>query len=241
MEETARSQPLPTFEFTNVLKNTWRHTLVKLVMQWAHLTAQENLLDVEVILLSEPDKLPYLLQAKAKKDFARGELVLVPFGGELYCEQDVKDGKTKFCQPDEKVLHPSLPASVAYTSWSVAKTANRVKHSGPSWPEVRFFMHSPLLEGKAQKYRKTVYENLAPFWAVGRRGRAKGPDGFSMVYESVTIELPTPKLVGNSKFPADSHKWFAKMQVLRNSKKLAKGDLLSLPFYLGPLRILSQG
>ena len=54
-----------------------------------------------------------------------------------------------------------------------------------------------------------------------------------MVYDSVTFELPAPKPVstGSPKFPFDLHKWFVKVPVLRNSKKLETGDLLCLPFF----------
>ena len=52
-----------------------------------------------------------------------------------------------------------------------------------------------------------------------------------MCYDYMVFEVPVPKPTEGTKWPTDGKKWFARVPVLKNVKKLSQGDLLSLPFF----------
>ena len=198
--------------------------LATFAQQWSHMTAFQSVMNVRVTLLSEPGKLPYLLQARAERPFGKGELVLTPYGGELQLRRTTDMGTFS---PDAKVLHESLPASAVFSVWGHSSAPGRARQTLPG---VSFVLGSPLFQGKAQKSRETCYANLAPFWAVARCGRAQARTN-SMIYGYTTFDVPSPKPHEGLKWPTETKKWHARIPVLRNVKKLVKGDLLSLPFF----------
>ena len=190
----------------------------------------QSVQQVQVTMLSEPDKLPYLLQAHVAEEayFKPGELVLSPYGGDLQLESDL-DHRTFL--PDHKVFHDALPAIAVVTVWAHCAKKRKVAgaDANDSLPAVRFKLGSPLFQGKQPKQRNTCYENLAPYWAVSRCGRAQS-EQHSMVYDYKVFDVPQPK-VAVGKWPSSTKTFKVKLPVLTNVKKLAPGDLLCLPFF----------
>jgi hypothetical protein len=128
---------------------------------------------------------------------------------------------------DGKVFHAALPASAAIQVWGYTCGRGVVRETLAPY---RYKLASPLSPSSRKKSGGTGYENLAPFWAVARCGRGQARS-HSMIYDYVTFDVPAPLPVEGLKWPRDTKKWKAKMPVLRNVRKLARGDLLSLPFF----------
>ena len=230
MPREAHSQQLPPFDY-ECYGTSYLWTLGTVVQQWAHVATYQFVQQVQVTLLSEPGKMPYLLQAHVREGahFGKGELFLSPYGGDLKLPSDLEPGTFL---PDDEVFHEALPASAAVTVWghgAIKKRRVAAADARDSLPELQFMMGSPLFRGKQQTHRNNCYVNLAPYWAVSRCGRAQSRR-HSMVYDSKVFEVPHPKVVGG-KGPTSTKTWKVKLPVLTNVKKLAPGDLLCLPFF----------
>ena len=227
MPREAHSQQLPCFDY-ECMSSSFLLILGKFAQESAHMATYQSVQQVRVTRLSEPDKLPYLLQAHVAEEahFKPGELVLAPYGGDLQLESDLDHGTFL---PDHKVFNEALPASAVVTVW--AHCAKKRKVAGAdatdSLPPVRFKLGSPLFEGKQPKQRNTCYENLAPYWAVSRCGRAQS-EKHTMVFDYKVFDVPHPKVTANGKWPSGNKTFKVRLPVLTNVKKLAPGDLLCL-------------
>ena len=87
MPREAHSKLLPYFDYER-MGNSFLWILGKFVQESAHMATYQCVQQVQVTMLSEPDKLPYLLQAHVAEEayFKPGELVLSPYGGDLQLE-----------------------------------------------------------------------------------------------------------------------------------------------------------
>ena len=95
-------------------------------------------------------------------------------------------------------------------------------------PQAAFWIGSPLLSGKLQKSRETCCQNLAPFWAVPRTPGTED----NMLLETVFFDVPALVAMAGKSFPCmkKGSKFVFEIQIMRNSKKVLKDDLLLLPF-----------
>ena len=174
-------------------------------------------------MLNGKGKIPFKMEARADRDFKKGELVLAPFGTKLVRAEAEEAIKTV---QDPKVVDEALLSRA--TATMRAKTSKRQDGAEGLGLQATFWIGSPLLLGKTPKSRESCCENLAPFWAVQRPPRAVD----NMLLESVHFEVPGLVAVPAQSYPCmkKGNKFLCELQIMRNSKKVSKGDLLHLPW-----------
>ena len=158
------------------------------------------------------------MPATADRAFDKGELSLLPLSD---CLMRCNDPLSIATLGDPKVVDESLLCRVVLTPRFEKKAKN-----GEGGASIRtpYWVGSPLLQGKGSKCRETCYENIAPFWAVPRTAKAD----HNMFLDTVAFDVAEFKTASGQKFPSlvKGHKFMVEVQVLRNSKKIAKGDKL---------------
>ena len=181
--------------------------------------------NVEVTMVGPSGTLPFKMEVKAMRDFKKGELVLVPFGATPTPKEDAHFGH------DEKILGAMLSrASVSARALKKPSKNDEGCEAAPA--HGTFWIGSPLLQGKSPKHRLTCCENLAPFWAIPQTARADD----NMLLETMIFEVPgfvpLHSITHAQKFPnlARGNKFMMEVDVMRNSKRIASGELLYLPF-----------
>jgi len=208
---------LPPYDM-GVAELPFYQSLAEYALQWILLPTESSTTKVSVCLLNQKDKLPYMLQARAEADFKKGELVLTPSGGRLY---GGAAGGAIDARQNTKVVHGAMLAHVPLKVRLVAKTSQHA--------EKIFLVASPLHAAKIAKDRETCLDNLSPFWAVCRSAGTKQEHNMELetaVFEDQGLLIKTgsyPKLPKGSRFNVE-------IGVLRNVKRIAKNDLLTIPF-----------
>ena len=154
------------------------------------------------------------------------------------------DEAVKSFIPDVRVVDPALMNQGQITVWgSASKKRKRTQgadEADPSdllvdAPNEVFFIGSPLFDGKSQARREEVLDNLHPFWGVTRC-----TDGTShnMELEYFTFEVHPITVCGsvlpmgncsNASNCSKSAKWYVEVPVLRNTRRIAEGELLKRP------------
>ena len=196
---------------------------------WAHACGIKSVEGVTVSIISDPGKLPFILQVRANIPFKKGTLLLAPAHGELLRKDS--DAGREFVQrhgPNQsQVVHPAM---LSHVELDVMTGSNdlRVKgiHDGK---KSKWLLYSPLLAGKNKNNREDCLENIAPFWSLLN---CSGP----AVIHNMELESMSFKDMGfDSRVPA-----FPKMQkgavftvelpIARNISHISKGDILCLPF-----------
>ena len=96
------------------------------------------------------------------------------------------------------------------------------------FPKIDFTIKSPLLENTSRSTQ------VQPFWAVCRCGRAMSADN-NMDLEMLSFKICFPNenaFFKNNFNPRYSlPQLFANMTVMKNTKKISAGEVLSLPFF----------
>ena len=180
---------------------------------------------VAVHLLSDKGKLPISMQVRALKDFRKGELVLAPVGGTLLADDHI-EAVTPIAA---KALHDAMLQRVSATVRAGTIDGRRRDVDRSPTTEQGFVITSPLLEAKQQKNRESCMENLAPFWAVCRCGAPRALH--NMELESfVFVDTGLANVAGAYPKMPKAAKFSLEMTILRNTKRIAEGDILCLPF-----------
>ena len=158
-------------------------------------------------------KEPLVLQVRAGKDFKKGTLILVPSGGQVVDHSQAE----KLCQTG--ALHASMVTAVP--AW--VKISSK---EGKDDRNSEFRVISPLCD---KRNHKSVLANLNPFWAMLRCFQPT--DQSNMVFDDLLnndsgIDLKPAKLAPLPK----NTKVCAVVTIARNSKDIAEGDVLVLPW-----------
>ena len=181
---------------------------------------------VEVLVMSEATKLP-LIQARATRDFKKASLLLVPYAGSLF---DRSSEDPKKMDADRKLLDKAMLVHVM-----ARVRCEKPKHATggagalikPESVSRTFCIASPLLEAKKPMSRETCFKNLAPFWAVLRDPAAD--HNLSLAIEAFDVSGFPPTIL---KFPTfqRGHKFVVWLPVMRNTRAIRKGEVLTIPF-----------
>ena len=193
-------------------------SLAGYAIHWANSAAQESVQGVSVLLLSEKGKLPYMFKVVADEDFKKGELVLAPSGGSL-CRPDAS-AAVEASRKHKGIMHAAMKSSVSLNVNIVYKGSQPIEN--------KFVVISPLHQGKSDKLRYTCYNNIAPYWAVC----SAAASSFEHTMEVDTIVFTDGFSVQTGKYPKlpRGTQFNVALEVFRNVKKIAKGDVLLLPF-----------
>ena len=219
-----RGETLDPYDY-DLCQVSFSRAVVGHISLWAHLSANACVEGVEVSRRSDKDKLPFILQVRAKQAFKKGTLVLAPAYGELL----PKDSDTELqLARSQGVVHAAMLSHVEVEV--AAGCGDRRRTAESREPKVtKFVIGSPLLDGKAPKTRQGCMENLAPFWALLR---CAGPRAdHNMELDSVafrdggfdTIANDYPKMRKGVVFTVQ-------MPIARNSSHISQGEVLCLPF-----------
>ena len=187
-------------------------------LHWAMTAAQDVARDVSVLLLSEKGKLPYMFKVVANEEFKKGELVLPPSAGGL-CRPDA-NAVVEASRKHKGIMHAAMKSSASLNVNISAKNTKTI--------EKEFVVLSPLHQGKSEKLRQTCYDNMPPYWAVC--SAAASSSAANMEVDTVVLSDGLSGQVGQfPKLPRGSQIKVS-MEVLRNVRKINKGDVLLLPF-----------
>ena len=200
---------------------------------------------------------PYSFQARSKKAFKKGELMLfpvgklIPKGGNLNPYEDPQSiAKAKYSLKQINPGHiPTVPFSASMSQTSspsssklkkkVRRGAGKGAGSQPDRtaadqqaPRLDMLMPSPasLLSYSPQ------HDVVPPFWAVCRHSRALS-DESNMELRQVTMKVPFPTEPSDlAKFAGFSEKvnlpeCAVTFVAMFNTKAIAVGDVLALPFF----------
>ena len=162
------------------------------------------------------------------RDFAKGELWLVPLGPEL--TRWAPESVTLPVQDDPQVVHKSLLCRAEVTGRIDTKAKNPDGEANGA--NVRYLVPSPLLKGKGAKARDHCFDNLAPFWAVPEAKPLEPYNNYNMVEETLVYEASSAVIhstANGSKFLslAKGTKLRGTVTVLRNVARIKKGDKLT--------------
>ena len=199
---------------------------------------------------------PYSFQARSKKAFKKGELMLfscgrlIPKVGNLHLFEDSQAiAKTKYAAKQINNAHIStVPFTVSMsasqgTKQKLKKKARRGAGKGAGSqpdrtaadqqvPRLDMLMPSPasLLSYSPQ------HDVVSPFWAVCRHSRALS-DESNMELRQVTMKVPFPTEPSDlAKFAGFSEKanlpeFAVTFVAMVNTKAIAKEEILTLPFF----------
>ena len=163
----------------------------------------------------------------------KGELVLSPTTTSISAWGDLGAIGVR---NDTKVIHPAM---VGYVPLAVKlqckKTPSQPAGSQPTDEttakprEMKFMLASPLHAGKDPKVRKDCLDNVSPFWAVCRSASSHQSANMSLEHAAFLdcgLAMKTgvyPRIPRGTNFTIH-------VNVLRNSRKIAKGDVLIFPY-----------
>ena len=197
---------------------------------WAHSSGIKAVEGVTVSLISDPGKLPLILQVRANVAFKKGALLLAPAHGELLRKDS--DAGRDFVQrngpnPQTQVVHPAMLSHVELDVMT-GSIDLRVR-GGQDGTKSKWLLYSPLLAGKNKNTRDDCLENIAPFWSLLRCSSSAVPH--NMELESMSFKdggfdsrVPAfPKLQKGSVFTVQ-------LPIARNISYISKGEILCLPF-----------
>ena len=198
-------------------------------------------------------KLPLVLQARARAEFpAKGKLLLFPHTDNIQFDSAdtarflEKHGgeswelwkKSGLCASLHKTgtLHEAMNMAVAGYAATSKKGKRRRTGDGHVEPpkdiNIGFVCLSPLLQGKEQKKRNAVLENVNPFWALLRAPTTHATP--NMKLETLVVCVPSCTVDAGEphrgwKFQAD-HRFTVSLQYAVNTRPIKEGEVLMLPF-----------
>ena len=200
---------------------------------WNHMAAINSVEGVTVSNIGDPNKLPIILQVRAKEDFKKGALLLVPAHGKL-ARKDTEE-----CQGwhrnAEIAVHTQIPIHASMMSCVelnviTGQTDGRHRAAGPVVQKSEWLIGSPLLDGKTKLGREQCFENLAPFWALLQ------PNCHTADH-NMEIEITSWKDAGFEALSGGRNPKVSKSAALgveipiaRNIRAISKGDVLVIPF-----------
>jgi hypothetical protein len=196
---------------------------------WAHACGIKSVEGVTVSIISDPGKLPLILQVRANVAFKKGALLLAPAHGELLCKDS--DAGREFVQgygPNQtQVVHPAM---LSHVELDVMTGSNDLRvRGGQDGTKSKWFLFSPLLAGKNKNTHKDCLGNVAPFWSLLRCSSPAVPHNMeleSMYFKDGGFDsrVPAfPKLQKGSVFTVQ-------LPIARNISHISKGEILCLPF-----------
>ena len=192
----------------------------------------------EVKVLTMSQKKPYLFQVRSKKAFSKGELLLMPYG-ELIPKTPSKS--TPYAEKNVHQVHLStLPFIVSVPPKPVPKAkAKAAQGSQPDstdvgneqlFPKIEMLVVSPA----AMKSFEPA-DSISPFWAVSRLSRASDQES-NMEILKCMVQIKYPEACSPSNFGLSTRalgnlpKLYTTSAILRNTQKIAIGDVLTLPY-----------
>ena len=201
-----------------------------------------SITDTEVHVMSEQDKLPYMLQVRAKRAFKTGELVFVPFGKALSVanpedvilpdKRRLGDPRTVIHEAHEieaaaimSIVFPAAPKKGPKKSKTSTMTAEEDTDKLPD--DVSIIVQSPLSCGKAPKLRDECLRDLSPYWAVSKSVSLQG--GNVIIQRTTLVISPPTHSASSSKMPTMAHKVSMDLMVMRNNQPIEAGELITLP------------
>ena len=217
-------QPMEDYNYDNDELPFYRSVATHMSL-WAHLSVTSSAERVRVHRLSEPGKLPFVLQAVAMEPFRKGTLFLVPASEDL-----VPDERNIFVSGrGQAAVHASMLSQVPVTVRAAGMMDRRRKDYKPEKKEKGFLMRSPLLAGLAAKQRDECLENLNPFWAALRSQSPKSCHNMEM---ETMVFFDSGFALKGDKFPKlrKSIEFSVELPILRNVANIEKGEILCLPF-----------
>ena len=194
---------------------------------------------------------PVVLQVRSDRSFRKGELILVPAGGEVWekgemgTEVERKRARgTEVAIQKSKAVHSAMLASVEAQVDCGPPPKKRRKFAQASSQEeagevhLSFDILSPLVTAaKAPAKRKRVLESLLPFWALLQRAQAGAPANMALEYLRVT-----PKASDVDGWPLECQRaqrlhYVVRVPIATNTSSINKGDVLTLPFETGSVKV----
>ena len=193
----------------------------------------------EVTVLTMSQKKPYLFQVRSKKAFSKGELLLMPYGElipkspsktTLYAEKNVHEVHLStlpfFIDVVQSKPGPKAKAKAAQGSQPESTSDGNEQLS----PKMEMLMVSPA----AMKSFDPA-DSIPPFWAVTRLSRASNQESNMEIVKYIAqAQYPvmcTPSNIGpSSRDKGNLPKMFCTSAILRNTQKIAIGDVLTLPY-----------
>ncbi len=204
---------------SEALGQTMSMSTAQRVLSLLQLSAWECTAGVCVYFFNEAGKLPFVLQARATRDFKKGELFLVPYSAASVFRDD--DIELRKLTATKNVIHEMLISRVALTVHGSCKSAK-------AHVEDSFIIPSPLWHAKVAKDRLSASSTVSAYWAVLR---THDESAANMLVETLSVDVPNVTAIGGAKLPATKgHKWSVSVAAMRNSQKISKGDVLCVPF-----------
>jgi hypothetical protein len=183
---------------------------------------------VKVYRQSEEGKVPCVLQCRVKETYKKGQLLLVPAGGQLKlvgaCDRDDSPDRDAG-KKTKQLIDTSMLSEVQGSIRESVKDPRNVKKARVERPHKRFEICSPLLDAQPKKGVKFQMSTLHPFWAVLRCVGPKTQNNMEMSTE--LIDVPQVEIRGIQK---SLLRTVVEMPVLRNVSALEIGDILTLPW-----------
>ena len=97
---------------------------------------------------------------------------------------------------------------------------------------IGFVCLSPLLQGKEQKKRNTVLENVNPFWALLRAPTTHADP--NMKIETMVLGVPSCTVAAGEPHRGwklhNDHRFTVSLQYAVNTRPISEGEVLMLPF-----------
>ena len=238
-----QAHKVSTFEFGGMSTDFMRQTL-HASLGYLHITAAASVRGVELNLMSEIGKIPIVAQARATKDFKKGELVLVPYGGEI--KPKVKDAGAFVNKPTHKgntvheallgILEGKVRGVKGKCSGQEPLDADNIFVSDKAGFSHCYSIASPLLkarQGSGSSDNEELFERAAPFWAVLRtpvaHDSANGAPNMILSMEAFEANGYAPVA---GKFPKFERgcKLVVEIPIMRNTRRIEKDDQLLLSF-----------
>ena len=203
----------------------------------------------EVKVLTMSQKKPYLFQVRSKKAFSKGELLLMPYGElipkspsktTLYAEKNVHEvhlSTLPFIVSSPPKPGPKAKAKAAQGSQPESTSDGNEQLS----PKMEMLMVSPA----AMKSFDPA-DSIPPFWAVTRLSRASNEESNMEILKYIAqAQYPvmcTPSSLGlSTRDKGNFPKVFPTSAILRNTQKIAIGDVLTLPYEADAEKAVQMG
>ena len=195
----------------------------------------KSLSEVNVLTMSQ--KKPYLFQVRSQKAFSKGELLLIPYG-ELIPKSPSKT--TPYVEKNVHQVHlstlpfivdvvPSKPGPKAKAKAAQGSQPESTSDGNEQLsPKMEMLMVSPA----AMKSFDPA-GSISPFWAVSRLSRASNEES-NMEILKYAIQVKYPEASGacclHKSTIGNLPQLVATSAVLRNTRKIAIDDVLTLPY-----------
>ena len=192
----------------------------------------------ELKVLTMSQKKPYLFQVRSKKAFNKGELVLMPYG-ELILKSPSKS--SVYGEKNVHEVHLStLPFIVSSPPKPGPKAKAKAKAAQGSQPESKDVGNEQLypkiemlVASPAAMKSFNPADSIAPFWAVSRLSRASNEES-NMEILKYAVQVKYPEASGacclHKSTIGNLPQLVATSAVLRNTRKIAIDDVLTLPY-----------